>query len=59
MILFVYECFDVCVYVHLVCAVEEGARPLEPVFQMVVSCLKWVLGTEPGFSARTAGAVNH
>jgi hypothetical protein len=50
----------VCDYVN-VCHMYMGARgskkralePLELYLKVVVGCLKWVIGTKPGFSGRT------
>lgn len=56
---YVYECCG-CVYLYAVPReARRGSRPLELGLQMVVSCLMWILGREPGSCARTASATNH
>ena len=48
--------------VHLVCAVPADARKGHPILElelkMGVRCPIWVLGIDPGFSARVSRAFN-
>lgn len=53
-----------CMYVvyvrAVVCGRQKEVLDLQELeFQVVVRGPMWVLGTKPGFSARTEGALNH
>lgn len=52
-------CLSVCMNIQCLQRSEETSKPLELEFQMVVSCLTWVLGTEHLSSGRTASAPKH
>ena len=52
-------CLSVCMNIQCLQRSEETSKPLELEFQMVVSCLTWVLGTKPRSSARAASTLNH
>ena len=61
LLLFVYICTPLCIYVYHVCAGalrgQRSNHPLERELETVVSCLMWVLGTEPGSFARAVSAL--
>lgn len=60
--IYVYICVPGCTYTTYMQVPVEARRdrspPLELSLQAVVSCLMWVLGTKPGFSAKAVSAIS-